>query len=127
VITKGPTGRKFAPRLTVAYYVSADGQGGSSHYSVKDGDETVARIGTGQVATAADEEWARLFAAAPDLLEACHALLLASPDHRQGFPLWSDMEAGGVNYEQALKHAYRAIRKAERAMRGPSSTEGTTS
>jgi hypothetical protein len=113
VTTKGPTGRKFPPRLTVAYYASADEQGGSSHYSVKDGDETIARIGTGQVATPADEEWARLFAAAPDLLEACRALLINSPDLRQGFPLWNDMEAGLLNNAESLEAACRAIRKAE--------------
>jgi len=57
--------RKSTPRLTVAYYALQDGQGGSSHYSVKDGTQTIARVGTGPVATDADEKWAQLFAAAP--------------------------------------------------------------
>ena len=69
----------------------------------------------------ADERWARLFAAAPDLLEACRALLVYSPDLREGLPLWNDIEAGLVNFDQALKDAYRAIRKAEQ----PPSTKGT--
>ena len=105
--------RKPRPRLTVAYYASQDGQGGSSHYSVKDGTQTIARVGAGKVATDADETWAQLFAAAPDLLEACRALLICSPDLRRGFPLWNNMEAGLINFKRSLKAAHRAIRKSE--------------
>ena len=105
--------RKPRPRLTVAYYASQDGQGGSSHYSVKDGTQTIARVGAGKVATDTDETWAQLFAAAPDLLEACRTLLICSPDLRQGFPLWIDMEAGLINFKRSLKAAHRAICKAE--------------
>jgi hypothetical protein len=118
-MTTNPAARKTKPRLTVAYYASQDGQGGSSHYSIKEGAKTIARIGTGQAATTADEKWARLFAAGPDLLEACRALLLYAPDHRRGFPLWNDMEGGRVNFDHALKIAYQAIRKAEHAILDP--------
>jgi hypothetical protein len=61
--------------LSLAYYASQDGKGGSSHYAVKDGEKTICRT-TSQVATEQDEKMMRLFTAAPELLEASTQLLL---------------------------------------------------
>lgn len=55
--------------LSVGYYASQDGVS-SSHYSVKKRDKTLVRT-INQVATEEDESNVRLYAASPDLLEAC--------------------------------------------------------
>ncbi len=51
---------------TVAYYATQDGQGGSSHYTIKYGSETVVRS-EGQVADDRDEANARLIVLAVNL------------------------------------------------------------